>query len=910
MAVAATPELVGRERELSLVDDFVRRLADGPAALVVAGEVGIGKTAFWRAVVERAETAGIYVLSTRCAEREMPLAFGGLADLVDPVLDGVAEQLPEFQRRALAVAVGREPPSLDPPEALALQRAFRACLRVLAERSPVLVAIDDVQWLDPASRRVLAFAARRLDDVPVGILVTERAEATDPLDLDSALRDRLQHVQLGALSLGALHNIVRSRLGVRIPRPTFARVYQTSAGNPLYALEFARSWADPAARRSVPASLEELVRERIDALPASVRPLLAAVAAVERAPVPLLADVVEDAQLLLDQGVAAGAVTVDGGLVCVSHPLLASVVYEDLAPSERRTLHARLASHADDLQEHARHLALAAVGPDLEVARILDQAAADARARGSPDTAARLAEQAVQHTLPGHVEERAERILAVVTYLADAGQVAHARAWLDELLAGPVGGARRARALLIRFELEHDIEVRERAVEEALEHVGDDRALRARVLIAASRSRANWADLAAAEALARQALADAEQVDDPALLATALATVALRSTRPETDLLERAIALADVHGTIPRSRSPRQVMAMLQLEAGHLADARSLLRHELEAMRLTGRELEQHEALLGLAELEKAAGNWGEAERYLDEAWELTFDGGDRFWEAWVWLHRAVLAGLRGDVDEARRLIDHTIAHGEAHWPLFGVYTRAVLGSLELFLGNAQRAWDLFADLVDIELMLSALPGIADAIEAAVLVGRLEEAESILAALLAKWPRSVWARAAGLRCRALIMLGTGQSDPAVAAAQEAATRFEAAGFPFDRARSLMVAGEALRRLGERRRAAETFEAAEAIFAQLGAEVWRRRAMDEVVRARPRPRSDRTLTAAERRVAALVAAGRTNREVAAELFTTVGTVEVHLTRVYRKLGLRSRTELARRVAEGTLDLGNE
>jgi DNA-binding CsgD family transcriptional regulator len=327
-------------------------------------------------------------------------------------------------------------------------------------------------------------------------------------------------------------------------------------------------------------------------------------------------------------------------------------------------------------------------------------------------------------------------------------------------------------------------------------------------------------------------------------------------------------------------------------------------------MRLTGRELEQHEALLGLAELEKAAGNWEEAERCLDEAWELIFDGGDRFWEAWARLHRAVLAGLRGEVDEARRLIDQAIAHGEAHWPLFAVYTRAVLGSLELFVGNAQRAWDLFADLVDVELMWSALPAIADAIEAAVLVGRLEEAESILAALLAKWPRSVWAIAAGLRCRALIMVGRGQSDPALAAAQEAATRFEAAGFPFDRARSLMVAGEALRRLGERRRAAETFEAAEAIFTQLGAEVWRRRAMDEVVRARPRPRSDRTLTAAESRVAALVAAGRTNREVAAELFTTVGTVEVHLTRVYRKLGLRSRTELARRVAEGTLDLGDE
>ncbi len=910
MAVAATSELVGRESELLRLDDFVGGLEDGAAGLVICGEAGIGKTALLRAAIERAETTGVRVLATRCAEAEMPLALGGLADLVDTVLDGVIEHLPEFQGRALTVAVGQESPSDDVPDAIALPRAFLACLRVLAERSPILVAIDDVQWLDPASRRVVSFAARRLEDAPVGIVVTERADATDLLDLQKALPDSFQQVRVGPLSVGALHHVVRSRLGVRIPRPTFARVHRASGGNPLFALEFARAGADPAARPSVPASLEELSRERIDGFPAAIRPLLAAAAAAERPTVPLLARIVDDADLLLDQSVAVGALTIDGDLIRFSHPLFAAVIYNGLAPSARRTLHARLAAISDELERRARHLALAAVAPEPDVALLLDEAAAHARARGSPETAARLAEQALRLTPSAHAEEREERCLAVATYLADAGQVADARAQLDSLLAGPIVGHRRARALVLRSELEHDMEARRRMVEQALEHVGEDRALRARVLLAASRSRANWAEPAAAEALAREALAEAEQVDDPVLLATALATVALRATRPAPDLLERAIALSDVHGTLPRSRSPRLVMAMLQLGDGHLAEARELIHHELDAMRRSGRAYEQPQTLLLLAQLETAAGSWQEAESCLDEAWELAFDGGDRFWEAWASLHRALLAGLRGDVDEARRLADQGMTHAETHWPLFAAHPRAVLVSLELSLGNTQRAWKLLADLVDVELVWFALPAVADAIEAAVLFGRLEEAEAALAALLAKWPKSLWATPAGLRCRALIMLANGESDAALGAAEEAAAQFEEAGFPFDRGRSLLVAGEALRRLGERRRAGEKLEAAKAIFEELGAELWRERAEQELARAQPRRRSDGTLTAAEQRVAALVAAGRTNREVAAELFTTVGTVEVHLTRIYRKLGLRSRTELARRVAEGGLDLGGQ
>jgi DNA-binding NarL/FixJ family response regulator len=350
-------------------------------------------------------------------------------------------------------------------------------------------------------------------------------------------------------------------------------------------------------------------------------------------------------------------------------------------------------------------------------------------------------------------------------------------------------------------------------------------------------------------------------------------------------------------------------MAWLRMNDGHLAVARDILEHELDLMRRSGREFEEREAVLYLAQIETAAGNWQDADSRLDEAWQLAFDGGDRFWEAWVVLHRALLAGLRGDVEEARRLSDRSLAHGAAHWPLFAAYPRAVLGSLELSLGNAQRAWELLGDL-DVDLMWFAVPAVADAIEAAVLLGRLDEAEARLAVLSATWSESEWGRAAVRRCEALVLLASGDPAAALAAADEAAARFEAAGFPFDRARSLLVTGDALRRRGERRRAADRFAAAKAIFERLDAALWRERAEQELARARPRPRSDRRLTTAEQRVATLVAAGRTNREVAAELFTTVGTVEVHLTRIYRKLGLRSRTELARRVADATLELRSD
>jgi DNA-binding CsgD family transcriptional regulator len=321
-------------------------------------------------------------------------------------------------------------------------------------------------------------------------------------------------------------------------------------------------------------------------------------------------------------------------------------------------------------------------------------------------------------------------------------------------------------------------------------------------------------------------------------------------------------------------------------------------------------------ASAGLFDVAWRAGDWALAERCLDEAWDVGVDDTGDFWaEAELPERRARLCALRGQVDEGRRLVSEAIDGAERiHWAYLASKSRWVLGFLELSLGEPARAWQALAEIdrTPPRGSLEVLEAVADGVDALVALDRLDDADGLLATLRdeAAARGHCWAAPAAERCAALLLIARGDPDAAAVAAERAADGFQAIGFPLDRGRALFVAGEALRRSGKRRRAAEKLEAARDIFAELGAAHWLERAETELRRANPRPRRDRELTSAEQRVAALVASGKTNREVASQLFTTVATVEAHLTRIYRKLGLRSRTELARRVADGTLSLADE
>jgi predicted ATPase len=404
VVISAELDVVGREDELVRLREFVSAVSEGPNAMVVRGEAGIGKTMLWRAAVESEEAAGLTVLSTRCVEAELPLALVGLSDLLQDALPAATEALADHERAVLAAAVVIEAPAAPWRDALALPRAFLALLRALTRDAPVLVAIDDVQWLDAPSARVVSFAARRLGEVPVGILVTRRGDGPDPLDLAHAFAERrCEEIALGGLSIGALAHILRRRLDTRVPRPVLSRVHTASGGNPMFALEFARLVAELDAPRlgplPFPPSLEELVRSRVAGYAPDIRKLLAVAAAVERPTLLVLRSIQTAAETLLDAAVDAGAVNLgDDGIIRFSHPLLASAAYASLAPSKRRLIHRRLAEFAADLEERARHVALSSPAPEAGAAKLLDEAAAHAQARGAPDAAAELADEAVRLT--------------------------------------------------------------------------------------------------------------------------------------------------------------------------------------------------------------------------------------------------------------------------------------------------------------------------------------------------------------------------------------------------------------------------------------------------------------------------------------------------------------------------------
>src|SRR5215831_8143782 len=281
--------MIGRERELEAVAGFVSRLRDGLAVLSYAGEPGIGKTTVWREAVSRAEASSCAVLRARPAEAEASLAFASLTDLFEPVADELLPELPGLQRRALKVALLREDPGPGIDQRM-VSAAVSSVLRSLGARGPVIVAVDDLQWLDRASARVLEFALRRLADVPVGLLTCERVSQGTrlPVTLDRvAPEERLTRIELGPLSVEGVQQLLTQRMGRPVSRRLAARITGATGGNPFFALEVARSLppdgADDGAALPMPDRLLELVQARILALPNRARRLLLAAAAL-RAP--------------------------------------------------------------------------------------------------------------------------------------------------------------------------------------------------------------------------------------------------------------------------------------------------------------------------------------------------------------------------------------------------------------------------------------------------------------------------------------------------------------------------------------------------------------------------------------------------------------------------------------------------
>ncbi len=310
-----------------------------PAAFVLEGEPGIGKSTLWLAAVAAARRRDLIVLSSRPAESERGLAYVGLGDLFDRVLDGVIGELSPPRRRALEVALLRDEAADEAADHRALAVAVRDVLGLLSERKPVVVAIDDVQWLDASSASALAFALRRLEGA-VRLVLARRLEASE---LEQAVD--VERLRIGPLSVGALHRILQDRFGRPFPRQTLLRIHEQSGGNPFFALELARVLdedVDPLEPLPVPATLEELVRTRLDGLPVATRDALAFVAALGT-PSESLLERIGAAPGALGPAFAAQVVERERGAIRFTHPLLSSVLYNDLG-AQRRVVHERIAA--------------------------------------------------------------------------------------------------------------------------------------------------------------------------------------------------------------------------------------------------------------------------------------------------------------------------------------------------------------------------------------------------------------------------------------------------------------------------------------------------------------------------------------------------------------------------------------
>ena len=332
-------EIVGREEESASIHSFVGRAAGNAGALVLEGEAGIGKSTLWLAGVEYARGAGLRVLSSRPAEAERGLAYAGLGDLLEDVLDEVLPALAAPRRRALEIALLLEEVSGDPVDQRALGVAARMVLQLLGEPGPLLIAVDDVQWLDPSTSAALAFALRRLAADDVLLLLARRAEEAQQPVLEGAMdAERVQRLRVGPLSVGALHRFLRDRLGRAFARQTLLRIHEHSGGNPFFALELARALdreIDLLEPLPVPETLEDLVAARISELPAPTREALALASALGTVSVSLLerAGVAADA---LDPAFATQVIERDGETIRFTHPLLSSVLYQNLGADRRR----------------------------------------------------------------------------------------------------------------------------------------------------------------------------------------------------------------------------------------------------------------------------------------------------------------------------------------------------------------------------------------------------------------------------------------------------------------------------------------------------------------------------------------------------------------------------------------------
>ncbi|HEX7196287.1 MAG TPA: AAA family ATPase [Candidatus Limnocylindria bacterium] len=921
-------DIVGREADLRVVGHFLDGMASGPRALVLTGEAGIGKSTVWQAALERARERGYRVISARPTEAEARLPFAALNDLFGALLDEVRPELAEPQQRALEMALLRSHDADAPSEPLALSLAVLNLVRAATGTRPLLIAVDDVPWIDGSSAAVLEFALRRLEAEPIGLLAAERTTgrgpSTDPRVLGAMEHGSVERLEITRLSRAALDRLLVAVLDLQLPPTMLARLHRRSGGNPFYAIELGRA----VERRGtevhddlpLPDTLAGLIRERLSRLSAEAAQVALYAAALSQPTRAIVQRAIgaELADAGLSAAEGAGVLSLDWESIRFAHPLLAAGAYGRASQEERRAVHRTLAGLVGEPEEHAKHLALAADGPDEGVAQALELAAERAARRGAPDAAAELSEQAASLTPAADAGAAHRRSLAAARHHLRAGDIGRARGILELLLEEVDGGPPRA-AILTRLaevrQLMDDWQAARGLFEEALRHTADDVRQEIEIrLFLAGVSHITQLDREGGERHVARAMQLAEDLGDPEVLAGTIGHYATWQFSTghgiRRDLMDRAEELEPWAGHIRTMDHPDFDFAVVLLADGDLRGFRERMERLVARAERGGDYSSLSFVLANLAPVDFTEGRIESAMDRLDRAERLTRATGQRTGLAHALACRVTVLARMGDETAARRAAAEGLqVIAETGWRQGESSLRHSLALLELSLGRASDAHEHLAPLTRKWLGQAGGSGaphssFATDVEALAGLGRLDEARTLLDVFdrEARRYRARFRIAVTARARGFLLAAEGDSSAAIELLEDALRQFEEFGDAWEQARTLLMLGDAYRRDRKRAKARDALTRAAAQFERLQARLWAARARADLARITGR-RDDRSgLTPTQLKVAELVSAGRSNREVAEALFMSTHTVEAHLTAIYRASGVRSRAELAQRLRD--------
>jgi DNA-binding CsgD family transcriptional regulator len=902
--------LQGRSGEVERIEALLGDCrASRSGALVIRGEAGIGKSALLNEA--RARAGDMQVLACRGTESETRLPFAALHQLLRPVL-GHADAIPATQRRALRCALGLE--THDRPEPFLVSVAALSVLAEAAERRPVLCIVDDAHWLDEATADVVLFVARRLDAEPIAMLFAAREEEYACMESLG-----LPQLPLGGLDADAARAVLDGAGGSLMPEVGDWLIGATQ-GNPLALLELSAGLTDEQRAGIEPilgplpisSHIEHAFLERIRRLPSATQELLLVAATDESGDLTTILDAAARLGIgaeALDDAERARLVRVRGLQIELRHPLVRSAIYQAAPLSQRRAVHAALAavlvgeSRAD---RRAWHRAAASVEPDPTVVDELEQAAARAHARGGFDAASLALERAA--ALAAVEQRRAGLLTAAAENAWLPGQASRARALLTRaraLSAEPAVQADAAR-LLGMMELTSGMpaESSQILVTAAREVAPDDPERALYLLSLASWGAAFARDADAIVTIAGQAEALALD-DNPTTRFLLMRLTGLRAhfTRDYDGAAARFRTVLDILADGETARSLPERLGLVSPVGLFLCDDRAVLalhRRVAAQARDDGLVIVLTQAIPWVALGDIWSGHWPAAAAALAEGLELARGTSQHQIEAHLIAIEALLAAVRGDEERCRSFAADSLQRASerrlVHVTCCATWALAVL---ELGLGRPEAALT----------HARALPKTAtvdwdalDRIEAAARAGEEDTAREWLEAF-EPWARSSeapWGQAVALHCHALLADDPAEGERMFMAALE---MHEHAGRPFERARSELALGELLRRARRRADARTYLRASLERFEALGSMLWAERARAELratgETARKRdPSTLDQLTAQEVQIAQLVAQGRTNRDVAGQLFLSPRTIDYHLRNVFRKLDITSRTELAR------------